>query len=158
MNGTTDVPRVRRSASVEREHRESPQPYVPAVPQSESVPSGQVCRYFQSHVWRDKLLLISHSNCGTTRTPLWRRSPQGATICNAWVSCTKGPSNASRPTNLKRFRPLDLTLQTKDQDPYTTPPRVLLMWRLIRLLQALVPVEAMQWYWGSRRMQWLPCL
>lgn len=92
---------VRRSASVEREHRESPQPYVPAVPQSESVPSGQVCRYFQSHVWRDKLLLISHSNCGTTRTPLWRRSPQGATICNACGLYQKA-RNASRPTNLKR--------------------------------------------------------
>jgi hypothetical protein len=33
-----------RSASVEREQRESSPSYAPVLPQSESVPSGQVCR------------------------------------------------------------------------------------------------------------------
>ncbi|KAI9736457.1 MAG: putative electron transfer flavoprotein subunit [Claussenomyces sp. TS43310] len=53
----------------------------------ESTPSGQIC-----------------SNCGTTRTPLWRRSPEGATICNACGLYLKA-RNASRPNNLKRLPP-----------------------------------------------------
>jgi GATA-binding protein len=41
------------------------------------------------------------SNCGTTRTPLWRRSPAGETICNACGLYLKA-RNQQRPTNLKR--------------------------------------------------------
>ncbi|KAF8535979.1 hypothetical protein BDD12DRAFT_719709, partial [Trichophaea hybrida] len=41
------------------------------------------------------------SNCGTTRTPLWRRDPDGKTICNACGLYQKA-RNQSRPTNLKR--------------------------------------------------------
>ncbi|KAL9089437.1 MAG: hypothetical protein Q9165_005758 [Trypethelium subeluteriae] len=41
------------------------------------------------------------SNCATTRTPLWRRSPAGATICNACGLYLKA-RNQDRPTNLKR--------------------------------------------------------
>ncbi|KAK6363422.1 putative electron transfer flavoprotein subunit [Orbilia blumenaviensis] len=51
-----------------------------AVPQSK----GQVC-----------------SNCGTTRTPLWRRAPNGLTICNACGLYLKA-RNAARPSTLKR--------------------------------------------------------
>jgi GATA-binding protein, other eukaryote len=46
-------------------------------------------------------MLTTCSHCGTTRTPLWRRSPQGATICNACGLYLKA-RNAARPTNLKR--------------------------------------------------------
>ncbi|KAK7204607.1 hypothetical protein BZA70DRAFT_289935 [Myxozyma melibiosi] len=41
------------------------------------------------------------SNCGTTRTPLWRRAPDGTTICNACGLYLKA-RNTSRPTSLKR--------------------------------------------------------
>jgi len=41
------------------------------------------------------------SNCGTTKTPLWRRSPTGTTICNACGLYLK-TRNAPRPTNFKR--------------------------------------------------------
>ena len=44
---------------------------------------------------------VDASNCGTTRTPLWRRSPTGSTICNACGLYLKA-RNTSRPTNLKR--------------------------------------------------------
>ncbi|KZF23202.1 hypothetical protein L228DRAFT_106175 [Xylona heveae TC161] len=46
----------------------------------------------------------SCSNCGTTRTPLWRRSPTGSTICNACGLYLKA-RNTARPTNLKRPLP-----------------------------------------------------
>ena len=65
-------------------------------------------------------LLIFHSNCDTSRTPLWRRSPQGATICNACGLYLKA-RNASRPTNLKRPPPLPAAQRTTEQG--TSPTR-----------------------------------
>jgi ribosomal protein L34E len=41
------------------------------------------------------------SNCGTTRTPLWRRAPDGSIICNACGLYLKA-RNTARPVNLKR--------------------------------------------------------
>jgi GATA-binding protein len=48
-----------------------------------------------------RTLTNGRSNCGTTRTPLWRRSPTGETICNACGLYLKA-RNQSRPTTLKR--------------------------------------------------------
>ncbi|KAK1963356.1 GATA zinc finger protein [Colletotrichum sublineola] len=65
--------------------RSQPRPSpAPTAASSSTGQAGQVC-----------------SNCGTTRTPLWRRSPQGTTICNACGLYQKA-RNASRPTNLKK--------------------------------------------------------
>lgn len=47
------------------------------------------------------VLTNSSSNCGTTETPLWRRSPQGATICNACGLYFRA-RNSARPTSLKK--------------------------------------------------------
>ncbi|KAK5060020.1 hypothetical protein LTR84_009904 [Exophiala bonariae] len=67
------------------------------------------------------------SNCGTTKTPLWRRSPTGNTICNACGLYQK-TRNAPRPSNFKRpnsVAPADSPRQTTDTSPSasaTTPP------------------------------------
>ncbi|GMM34191.1 hypothetical protein DASC09_015160 [Saccharomycopsis crataegensis] len=41
------------------------------------------------------------SNCGTNKTPLWRRAPDGTLICNACGLYYKA-NNCHRPVNLKR--------------------------------------------------------
>ncbi|KAI8066225.1 uncharacterized protein B0P05DRAFT_553456 [Gilbertella persicaria] len=46
-------------------------------------------------------VVTSCSNCGTTTTPLWRRSPVGETICNACGLYYKA-RNTTRPVWLKR--------------------------------------------------------
>ncbi|KAK4204904.1 putative siderophore regulation protein [Triangularia verruculosa] len=84
-----DSPQLSR-ASAFTSNPPSPTQSVAQSPSSQSVASsaqghtGQVC-----------------SNCGTTQTPLWRRSPQGATICNACGLYLKA-RNTHRPVNLKR--------------------------------------------------------
>ncbi|KAK3318648.1 hypothetical protein B0H66DRAFT_246183 [Apodospora peruviana] len=66
-------------------------------------PAGQIC-----------------SNCHTTQTPLWRRSPEGATICNACGLYQKA-RNAARPTNLKR--PPNVVASGARQSPMKLSPK-----------------------------------
>lgn len=55
------------------------------------------------------------SNCGTTRTPLWRRSPTGQIICNACGLYLKA-RNTSRPVKNKPVAPAAVA------EPLTTQP------------------------------------
>ncbi|KAM0249998.1 hypothetical protein ACHAQJ_008803 [Trichoderma viride] len=67
------------------------------------------------------------SNCNTTRTPLWRRSPQGATICNACGLYLKA-RNASRPTSLKKppnLVPTGGSVQPPAKSSSSAPPKLL---------------------------------
>ena len=48
-----------------------------------------------------ELIQLSNSNCQTSKTPLWRRSPTGSTICNACGLYYKA-RHISRPMALKR--------------------------------------------------------
>ena len=65
--------------------------------------------------------ITSCSNCGTTTTPLWRRSPLGETICNACGLYYKA-RNTTRPVWLKRNaskRPKNTTIS-----PIALAPRI----------------------------------
>lgn len=58
---------------------------------------------------------MTYSNCRTNTTPLWRRSPEGETICNACGLYLKA-RNTPRPTNLKRPHASSLTQGGTEMD------------------------------------------
>jgi uncharacterized Zn finger protein (UPF0148 family) len=63
--------------------------------------------------------VTSCSNCGTTTTPLWRRSPLGETICNACGLYYKA-RNTTRPPWLKR----NALKRPKQINPIALAPRI----------------------------------
>lgn len=112
----------RSTSEEERTQQEDMYAQHMAMP-SDSVPTGQICRYLLDSHLCDKTADLWKSNCQTTRTPLWRRSPQGATICNACGLYQKA-RNASRPSNLKRQPPTATpTGQATTPDLRTSPAR-----------------------------------
>lgn len=83
--------------------------------------------------------VTSCSNCGTTSTPLWRRSPQGETICNACGLYLKA-RNTTRPPWLKRNsnkRPAVPSM------PVALAPAPIAMKLPIHTLPNLVPIQKM---------------
>lgn len=75
---------------------------VPSVTNGQAALLGQTCRW-EIYVSASIVcgLLTYCSNCGTSSTPLWRRSPTGTIICNACGLYLKA-RNHSRPTNFKK--------------------------------------------------------
>ncbi|RMZ72467.1 GATA factor SREP [Pyrenophora seminiperda CCB06] len=69
--------------------------------------TGQICR---------GKALTDRSNCKTTQTPLWRRSPSGETVCNACGLYMKA-RNQSRPVNLKRNTSTQILPVQQSQTP-----------------------------------------
>ncbi len=65
-------------------------------------------------------MLTYTSNCGTTNTPLWRRSPAGETICNACGLYYKA-RNQMRPVGLKRGAPPGHPIDGQAHDRHTPP-------------------------------------
>ncbi|ORY45546.1 glucocorticoid receptor-like (DNA-binding domain) [Rhizoclosmatium globosum] len=89
-NSPTNSPQSRKTAS------ETPAPTGPPKPK------------------RQGSLLQTCVNCGTNKTPVWRRNPRNETICNACSLYMKNHNGRSRPSHN--------TTPPKAKDPHTLKP------------------------------------
>ncbi|KAJ5246349.1 GATA transcription factor [Penicillium chermesinum] len=106
-------PAVKYSGSPTPDYARGPVPGLEdrAIPQSqEGTSPRQKDTSFLGH---------SCSNCGTKSTPLWRRSPSGAMICNACGLYLKA-RNVARPTKRNQRMPIDLDAPGKQNTPAPT--------------------------------------
>jgi len=96
---------------------------------SNALHAGQLCRCVRFDTrggWNLGIMsiqniLTSYSNCGTDKTPLWRRSPAGETICNACGLYYKA-RNQMRPTRLKRTA-IPTAISPSQDQPYQPEPQ-----------------------------------
>ncbi|KAI9483118.1 MAG: hypothetical protein EXX96DRAFT_556943 [Benjaminiella poitrasii] len=98
-----------------------------STPSSNNFTSSSVIEPSNSSVAKSDIgstVVTSCSNCGTTTTPLWRRSPLGETICNACGLYYKA-RNTTRPVWLKRNaykRPKIFSINPVALAPRISPP------------------------------------
>lgn len=99
-NGATSL--LQTDTIVTNHNSESYPPIDPNIPQYDNSPSPNSHSQLNFSPAEPRVASgQTCSNCGTTRTPLWRRSPAGEIICNACGLYLKA-RNQKRPTNLKR--------------------------------------------------------
>ncbi|KAF4555572.1 GATA-type transcription factor SRE1-like protein [Elsinoe fawcettii] len=120
---SSSTPHQRTSVSPNAQLEVSPQPpsTISQDGNASSVYAQQARRNPNSAITTGQIC----SNCGTTRTPLWRRSPTGDTICNACGLYLKA-RNQMRPVGMRRQpqQPqFDSAAPRPDSAPTTDAPR-----------------------------------
>lgn len=107
MSDAMDTTADQSTSKADATRTDSPHPKRSPQPSSGKDTSFEnFCRYalYEIDCRGEWSINICFSNCGTKSTPLWRRSPTGAMICNACGLYLKA-RNVQRPTKRNRAQP-----------------------------------------------------